>query len=315
MSIVLIFAVYFLDFAPLAGSINLPDNGERREQKPSNARFFALNDILKQMNKDEKTQYLLFAKALAKKAGEIMQQYYRADQHIELKADESPVTIADKAINSYVIEQVQKKYPNHGVLGEEESWKAESELLWVCDPIDGTVAYIMHMPLSMFSLALVRNGVPVLAVAYNPWTNDIYSASQGSGAYRNEQKISVSERTWHDRPRILTSSHTGSREPADHLAIWQELQKLRISTSRVPGTVFKGCLVAEGSADGRIFVHDGAHDIAAIKLIIEEAGGKVTDISGGEQRYDQPINGAVMSNGLIHQELLDLVKQHENIRD
>lgn len=268
------------------------------------------------MTQDQKKQYLEFAKKTAKEAGEIMHQFYRSDHQVEVKADDSPVTIADKSINSMLIQRVQEVFPDHGVLGEEESWQPDRDVVWVCDPIDGTAAFIQHIPLSMFSLACVYQGQPVVAVAYNPWSQDMYAATEGGGASRNDEPISVSKRPWGEHTRLLGSSHGGiSKEPADNVEIQKKLFHDKAHTTRLPGTVFKGCLIAEGSADGRTFMHDGAHDIAALKLIIEEAGGKVTDLDGNEQRYDQPINGAVMSNGLVHGELLKLVRQDENPRD
>src|SRR5690606_9844225 len=86
----------------------------------------------------------------------------------------------------------------------------------------------------------------------------------------------------------------------------QRLRKQGVYVNALLGLVHQGCLIAEGAIEGRIFLYNGAHDIAAVKLIIEEAGGKVTDLDGNEQRYDRPINGAIMSNGLIHDKLLEI---------
>lgn len=249
-----------------------------------------------------------FARRMAMTAGDIMKKYYRADQHVETKSDQTPVTIADKEINDMLIEEVKKDYPEHGVLGEEASWQSDRENLWVCDPIDGTPAFIFHIPTSMFSLALVIDGVSQLAIAFNAFTGDCYTAIKSGGVFRNEQPIHVSDRSLGSGARLAGSSDGA----IDGIANRQNMQALGIKIIASYGAVFKGCLVAEGSLDGRIFVHKGAHDIAAIKLIIEEAGGKVTDLDGNEQRYDRPINGAVMSNGVIHNELLKLVKTSKN---
>lgn len=247
---------------------------------------------------------LAFAKDMASRAGVLMKQYYRQNQNVEIKSDNSPVTIADKEINNLLIERVMAAFPSDGVLGEEASWEAGRSRLWVCDPIDGTVAYIMHVPTSMFSLALVENGKPVLAVAYNPWVDELYSAVLSQGAYRNNEKIVVSQKSW--GPGVYLTGSPGSEQGNK-----ERLQAQKIYLNTVQGGVQRGCLIAEGAIEGCIFKYDGAHDMAAVKLIIEEAGGKVTDLAGNEQRYDQPINGAIMSNGLIHAELMEL---HENSR-
>ncbi len=247
---------------------------------------------------------IAFAKRMAGEAGLIMQKYYRIDQHVETKSDDTPVTIADKEVNQMIVDRVQAEFPEYGVLGEELSYKSDREKLWVCDPIDGTPAFIYHIPTSMFSLALVVNGEPQVAVTFNAFTGDLYSAIKTKGAFRNDKPIKVSKRSWGKGTRVAGSSDGA----VDGISDRESLTKQGIKVINAFGSVFKGSLVAEGSLDGRVFIHKGAHDMAAIKLIIEEAGGKLTDLDGNEQRYDRAINGAIMSNGLIHDELLKLVR-------
>ena len=247
-----------------------------------------------------------FAKNTAYEAGEIMKKYYRGDQHVKIKEDHSPVTIADQTINDHLIERVKKTFPEYGVLGEEANWNEDSQNVWVCDPIDGTVAYVLHIPVSMFSLALVENGRPVVAVAYNPWTDELYWSVKNYGSWRNDEKIKVSDKSWGPGVRLLGSSGKKPEiEKVDQLQ--EQLGKQGFYVSNTNGTVFKGCMIAEGSAEARSFMHDGAHDVAAIKLIIEEAGGKVTDLDGNDQRYDKPVNGCVMTNAIVHKEFLELI--------
>lgn len=270
--------------------------------------------ILIEVNEQDLKTYLEFAQKLADQAGKIMLQYFRADHEIELKEDDSPVTIADKAVNSMVIMAVKEKFEGHGVLGEEESFNTDSDLLWVCDPIDGTVGYTYHLPIAMFSLALVKNGTPIVACAFNPFTNDKYWAVQGQGAFRNGHKITVSRRHW----GTAAVARTASNRAEDPLNSPKILRKVMAEGNRpvqTYGCVFKSCLIAEGSIEGYIFTGPNAHDVAATALIVTEAGGRVTDIEGNQQGYNTRINGAILSNGQIHQQLLDLVKEHANTRD
>lgn len=251
---------------------------------------------------------LQFAKDLAYEAGNIMRKYYRADQQVEIKTDKhaftSPLTIADTEINDMVIERVKTEFAEDGVLGEEASWNVDNLRLWVCDPIDGTSAYVIKVPASMFSIALVVNGRPIVAVTYNPWVDDLYHAVKGEGSYRNNQHINVSSKNWEDSLHV-----TGTRGKV-YRAVKEELRSVsNISVYDTLGGVLKGCLVAEGAVDAWIFEHEGAHDVAATKLIIEEAGGKVTDIDGNDQAYDKPVNGTLSTNGLIHDELLAHIKK------
>ncbi|MBP9738763.1 inositol monophosphatase [Candidatus Saccharibacteria bacterium] len=257
------------------------------------------------------TEYKEFGLMMAREAGAIMRKYSQIDQEVERKSDNTPVTIADKTINTLLIEHVKMTFPEHGVLGEEESYEPSRKILWVCDPIDGTVSYILHSPHSMFSLAYVEDGTVLVAVTYNPWTDELFCAAKGEGAALNGEQISVSGRKWGEEARIVSTSDPMHKPyPTDSP---ESILKIRSEGNRLfhlSGGVFKGMLVAQGYADGFTFPYTSTHDIAAIKLIVEEAGGKVTNLSGHEQRYDEPINGAIVSNGKIHKELTDIVSDY-----
>lgn len=263
------------------------------------------------MSEDELKQCVEFARDMAAEAGKIMRKYSEVDQQIERKGDNTPVTIADKSINSLLIERVKQEFPEHGVLGEEESYEADRNVLWVCDPIDGTVSFILHSPHSMFSLALVVKGEPVFAITYNPWTDELFEAQKGKGATKNGKSIHVSDRVWGDGALIVSTSdpiHKGypTDTPEAMLKIRSEGNRL----FHLAGCVFKGMMVAQGYADGYIFPYDTTHDIAAIKLIVEEAGGSVTNLAGEEQRYDRKINGAIVSHKGVHDQLREIAADY-----
>jgi fructose-1,6-bisphosphatase/inositol monophosphatase family enzyme len=232
-----------------------------------------------------------------------MRRYYlRAEKGIETKADKSPVTAADKEINDLLITRVSRTYPTHGVLGEEASTiTALHTDVWVCDPIDGTAGFILGVPTAMFSLAFVQAGKPMLGVAYDPFADRLFTAVHTQGAFCNGQSVHVD-------PRGIDGALVAG--PGSASGIFREELLYRDLIARgaiIPtftGNVFKCTLIAEGKLHGRIFGGPGAHDIAAIKVIVEEAGGKVTDLEGNEQRYDRAINGAIISNGTIHQDLI-----------
>ena len=118
-------------------------------------------------------EQLDFAKSLANEAGEVMLQHFQVGVANETKALEgdTPVTVADKAINSMVIEAIKRQYPDHSVIGEEESNRRDNaEYTWVCDPIDGTIPYVMGVPTNVFSIAMVdKDGQPVVAVVFDPY--------------------------------------------------------------------------------------------------------------------------------------------------
>ena len=244
-----------------------------------------------------------FAVSVAHDAGEIMCKYFAlTDKHIETKQDSSPVTIADKEINQLLIDRVRQTFPDHGVLGEEQSYNEDRRELWVCDPIDGTVGFILGVPTAMLSLAYVVDGKPVVAVMYEPLLNKLFTACKGEGAHLNGQPLNVSVTD------SLRKAHIGITASVYQMFVREKFCKALLDEEAylhtIPGNVFKGGLVAQGRLDGFIFPGRSAHDIAAEKLIIEEAGGVVTDLDGNEQRYDGPIRGAVISNGRIHDSLV-----------
>lgn len=233
----------------------------------------------------------------------------RAGQHgvlIERKTDHTPVTEIDRRINEFVISEVSAQFPEHGILGEEESFHNEREWLWVCDPIDGTFAFITGVPTSAFSLALAHHGEVVIAVVYNPWSDQLFSATKNGGAFCNDLPLQVSRRGSTDDFAFIGA--TGSM--SDHASPINSLQAIKAMTSRgwkavnFPGVAYKACLVATGQIDGAFYNYKSAHDIAAVSLIVTEAGGKVTDVHGQPQRFDRDIRGAVISNGLLHDDLV-----------
>ena len=132
-------------------------------------------------------EYLEFAKHVAFYAGDLMKKNFNNDIKIEYKEDRTPVTEIDKNINHYLITQVKKHFPYHDVLGEEESYINGNDFKWVCDPIDGTSMFTRGIPVSVFSLALVYNGEPIVGVVYDPYQDKMYSAIKGSGAYCNNK--------------------------------------------------------------------------------------------------------------------------------
>ena len=133
-------------------------------------------------------EYLEFAKEIAYKAKEIMIKYFKCDNESRYKFDQTIVTKADTEINEYLIKKVKETFPNHSVDGEEDKF-GNSEYVWVCDPVDGTAMYARHIPVAVFSLALVINGIPKIGVVYDPFTDNLYFAEEGKGAYR-KQRIS-----------------------------------------------------------------------------------------------------------------------------
>lgn len=253
------------------------------------------------------SKYLKFAKTMAYDAGKIMKKYFEEDNESSYKYDQTIVTKADTEINSLLISRVKEEFPDHSVDGEEEKF-GKSEYIWVCDPVDGTAMYARHIPVAVFSLALVVNGIPQIGVVYDIFTDNLYYAVKGHGAYKNDIKISVSDISLDDMRSVSNMDMWPKAEYKIDDAI-KELGKKTYFVSL--GSVIRACMcVANGDFNLAIFPgtkHKNC-DIAAVKVIVEEAGGKVTDLFGNEQRYDRDINGAVISNSKVHDEVVDVLR-------
>ena len=251
---------------------------------------------------------LSFAKSLALVAGDMIRKNFTLGMQKEWKEDNSPVTDTDNAINHMVIEEIKKKFPTHSILGEEETHKIEgSEFAWLCDPIDGTIPFSHGAPNCMFLLALVKEGEPVVGVMYDPFMNRLLHAVKGHGAFMNDAPIEVS------KARTLRSKCV---EVSYRDVVAGEPNLLRYRIAKEGAKIANFCCVGYGemlTACGEfvasIFGYKKPYDVAAAKVIIEEAGGKVTDMQGNEQRYDRPINGCVMTNGHVHEKIVALIQE------
>ncbi len=258
---------------------------------------------------------LAFAKALALEAGGLMLRYFRAeDIATEWKEDNTPLTIADTTINRLVIEQVKAAFPGHGVLGEEESFKPEREIIWVVDPIDGTVPFSLGIPMSTFSIALVnrKDGQPVVAVTYDPWLDELFIATKGGGAFLNDKPIAASRAAGLGRGYVFVGLQDANGQGVTYKPSLAAVQ-LRDKGAKIlsiPSGVYLGNRIATGQFIGGIIGNPRSWDVAASALLIEEAGGVVTDLEGKKRHYDHDgLLGCVLAaNQAIFEELMEIVR-------
>jgi len=242
---------------------------------------------------------LEFTKNLAKEAGAIMRQNFSLGMKKEWKDDETPVTKTDLAINQLVLEAIEREFPDHSYIGEEGSNIKESEFTWVCDPVDGTVPFSHGYPTFAFSLALVKDGAPILGVIYDPIMDRLLWAEKGKGAFLNGGAISVSKEAELSPRTYVEMSVKPKVAPLKNRLI-----EKGVPMPHLYSCVYAGMLVATGEFAAALYSYNNPWDAAAVKIIVEEAGGRVTSLSGEEQRYDRDINGFVASNGLVHEEML-----------
>ena len=258
-------------------------------------------------------EYLEFAKDIAIYAGDIMLKYFNQKGIGHYKADKSIVTLADTEINSYLIQRVKETYPTHAVDGEEEKYSPSGSGLhspetWICDPVDGTAQFARGVPVAVFSLALCIDGIPQVGVVYDPFLKQMWWGVKGQGAFKNSERLQVNELGMDDENVYGYVAHW-PRAKFNAMSLATELMK-RVYCPGLGSITRGGILVAEGHNIFTLFPSDKPHDLAAVKVIVEEAGGIVRNFYGQEERFDQPLNGVIVSNKVVYNELLAIVKKH-----
>jgi myo-inositol-1(or 4)-monophosphatase len=256
-------------------------------------------------------EYLKFAKELAKEAGDIMKRYFREESTLpNWKNPNDPVTKADQAINSLVIEKIKSKYPNHGILGEEESFNSKNENLWLVDPVDGTIPFILGQPISAFLLAFTKEGRPEIAVAYNPWIDIMHWAVKGKGAFCNGKELKISEPQTKFVELILWNTAPLKNQLS---GIHEKLEKAGLSPQNFAGGNSRYG-VAENRLYGVIFAGKDPWDSVVLDLVVTEAGGVATDLNGKTLDFRGQIYGTVAGSRKTHRELMEMVS-NENHRN
>jgi myo-inositol-1(or 4)-monophosphatase len=245
---------------------------------------------------------------LARQAGTIIKIDFFKKIDETWKADGTPVTSTDEQINALVLENLLHLTPTYSFIGEEgKNIIPGSTHTWICDPLDGTVAFTSGIPTCVFSLALLHNHQVIFAVIYDPFLNHLYTAKKGEGSFLNGQQIHVSDTAIIERTTVGIPFWRG--EPYNSTAILEELRLRNVFVANIFSISYMSALVASGKMSAAIYTNTFRHDAAAGSLIVTEAGGAVTDLSGNQQSYDQPIHGCLLSNGKLHSEYLELVKQ------
>ncbi|MBI2097697.1 MAG: inositol monophosphatase [Candidatus Vogelbacteria bacterium] len=243
-------------------------------------------------------------------AGEIMVERFDFGMKRETKEDGTVVTDADLAINQLVLNLFERDFPRIRVISEEGGREVpEAEYAALCDPLDGTLPFSRGLPISAFCLSILDDGQPIIAVINDPFMKRLWYAELGKGSFLNGKKLEVSRH--HDIDR----SHLGVLFWPDSPFHLLEVAGVLVNRgARVinPWTIaYLGGLVASGDLDATIFPGRNGWETAAMQLIVTEAGGFATDIEGQtiDYRPDGKIKGHVISNGLIHQRLVDIISR------
>lgn len=264
-------------------------------------------------------EMLEFVKNVAVEAGDKMLEIYNGtDFEIEIKSDNSPVTKADKVGNDHIIQRLQEKYPEIGILSEESKQSDDrfsKEYVWIIDPLDGTKEFIKRNGEFTVNIGLVKDGRPELGVVTIPAKGEAYVAAKGLGTHFQDNKGAISKVVSSDKSKIAEMTLVKSRSHAS-ANLQKLLDKHHFAATRDSGSSIKICLIARGQAEVYYrFGPTNEWDICAAHCVLNEAGGRLTDIYGEEITYNKKDtlnkNGFIATNNTIHSYLIELGLQYK----
>ncbi len=246
----------------------------------------------------------------AKEAAKILMSNFGAllQKDVETKNKSDFVTWVDKSSEQRIIGIIREHFPGHKIYAEESVRDKAGGYRWIIDPLDGTTNYIHGVPIFTVSIAVEHNGEIILGVVYDPNRDELFFAEKGGGAFLNDAPIHVSETG--DPASALLATGYPFRVKQHIDSYLRSFKKLFLQTSgirRAGSAAMDLCYVACGRFDGFWELDLKAWDIAAASIIISEAGGRITDFSGGGRVLST--GNTVASNAILHPLILDTVQQ------
>jgi histidinol-phosphatase len=247
------------------------------------------------------------ARDAARSAGAIALRYFRGDVRVMRKADRTPVTQADHEAEVAIADRLRPAFPDIGFLGEEFGAQGSQSRRWIIDPIDGTKNFVRGIPYWATLLALEEEGEVTLGVVHAPMTGELFWARRGQGAWADGVPLRVS-RVDHLAEAMLVHSSLNLLRPLDDGRAWDGFVRLVEATDRQRGfgDYFGYTFVLRGQAELMFEADVKPWDIAPLKVLIEEAGGRFTDLAGRPTIYS---GTALASNGHVHAEALALLNR------
>jgi myo-inositol-1(or 4)-monophosphatase len=241
--------------------------------------------------------------AMAREAGSLLMPHFHRHVKIEYKGSADLVTIADRQSEALIIERIRRDFPAHDVMGEEGTRiDTGSDYKWYVDPLDGTTNFAHGYPVFCVSLAVEYRGQRIAGVVYDPTRDEMFSAEKGSGAQLNGEPIRVSGTPRLAESLIGTGFPSQKRHKNPNIYFYHHITLRSHGVRRAGSAALDLCNVASGRYEGFWEFNLNPWDTAAGVLLVEEAGGRVTDFSGGP--FEIASRETLASNGHIHDELL-----------
>jgi myo-inositol-1(or 4)-monophosphatase len=250
---------------------------------------------------------------IARKAGIFLKNKLHSVHTINYKGDINLVTEVDKISEEMITSKIKTLFPDHDILAEEfTAIDSGSDFRWIIDPLDGTTNYAHGFPFFCVSLALERLNTMIVGIVYDPILDEMFVAEKGKGAFLNERKIHVSNTHAIIKSLLATGFPYDIQKDRDNNLNYFNKMILNAQAIRRSGSAALDlAYVAAGRFDGFWELKLNPWDIAAGWLLVEEAGGLVTDIGGRDHYLDS--SSILASNGRIHKEMIDVLKRAESI--
>ncbi len=249
-----------------------------------------------------------FAVSILVRSGRISRKYFRSNIQINTKSKDvfDPVTIADREVEAYLRNQIEKKYPDHTIFGEEYGHKEGNNVSWFIDPIDGTKGFISGSPMWGSLLGVTENKIPVMGVMHQPFIKETFFAAGKNACLKSGatiKKLQSSSTTSLDRA-ILYCTHPSMFGSKKEFKTFQKIES-KVKSSRYGGDCYGYCLLASGHVD--VVIESGLkpYDIIPLIPIIQAAGGVITDWKG-----NLPLKGGKViaaANKKLHRQLMSIV--------
>jgi len=243
----------------------------------------------------------------AKAAGKVILENYKDIGTIKFKGPRNIVTKTDLLSEKAIMDTVKKKFPSHNFLTEESgSIRNSSKYTWIIDPIDGTTNFVAKIPEFAVSIALAKRDEILMGAVYNPCTNEMYFAEKGKGSYLNNKKLHVSKKNNLEHCILGFSLPNDIGVGKKTLSILGKNFGMFRAFRNFGSAALNLCYVANARFDLYFSLNIKAWDIAAAKLIVEEARGKATNFDNKKWNINDQI--IVASNGVLHNEFIKLLK-------
>jgi myo-inositol-1(or 4)-monophosphatase len=232
----------------------------------------------------------------------------KEDAHIKARHDW--VSAADRESEAAIIESIKARCPTDAFLGEESgASESASERTWIIDPLDGTSNYLQHFPIWSISIALRRGNEVIAGVIYEPLRDLFFTAEKGAGAFRNGERMRVSEQAGVDGSFLATGFPFRAQSyVSSYVKIFEDVIRVAKGVRRAGSAALDLAYTAAGVFDGFFEMHLAKWDVAAGSLLVTEAGGVITDFSGGDRWFAR--GNIVGATPGVHGNLIEMIKRH-----